>query len=98
MEFSYRASILTKLLEHGIRPTQTTPPEIIKQLLNSLYVFEIRELRHQRREVEAIFGSQPLNTYSQQVLDLKNRYSALAIPLEKWLDLGSRYESDPERL
>ena len=90
MDYRYRPSILTDLIEHGIRPTQTTPPEVIREFLNSLYVFEIRELRHQRKEVEAIFGPQPLDAYSQRVLDLKNRYSALGVPLERWLDLESR--------
>ena len=89
MDFLYRASIRTQLLEHGIRPQRSTPPGLIRQLLNSLYVFEIRELRRRRREVEDVFGPQPLDAYSKQVLDLKERYPALAVPLDKWLEVES---------
>lgn len=89
METRYRSSIRTQLLEHGIRPKTSTPPGLIRQLLNSLYVFEIRELRRRRREIESVFGPQPLDAYSKQILSLKERYPTLAVPLKSWLEVGS---------
>ncbi len=86
MEYRYRPAIRTQLLSHGIKPQVTTPPDLIRQFLNSLYVFEIRELRRRRREVEYVFGPQPLDAYSEQVLELKNKYPALAIRLANWIE------------
>jgi hypothetical protein len=85
MVYTYRPSVLALLLNQGIRPLPTTDPELVRAFLNSLYVFEIRELRRRRRELEEVFGAQPLGPYSRQVQDLKDRYPMLSTPLTSWL-------------
>lgn len=60
----------------------------MRELLNDLYLFEIRELKLRRRELEAFFGPQPLAGYSDQVRALKGRYALLSLPLEVWTEPG----------
>lgn len=86
MVYRYRSAIRTLIQYHGVHPRASTPPDLIREFLNSLYVFEIRELRRQRREVEEIFGTQPLDGYSKQVQELKDRYPVLAIPVSHWTE------------
>lgn len=83
--FLYQASVLQTLDTMGIRPRAKTEPERVRAFLNGLYVFEIRELRSKRGEVERFFGPQPLETYSDGVKALRERYALLSLPLEDWV-------------
>ena len=60
----------------------------MRELLNDLYLFEIRELKLRRRELEQFFGPQPLADYSEKVRELKSRYALLSLPLELWTEPG----------
>ena len=41
----YRADVLEQLLAHGIRPTEQTEPELVRDFVRDLYKYEIRRLR-----------------------------------------------------
>lgn len=82
----YRPVALRELERHGVRPRPTTPPACIHDYLESLYAFEIRELKLKRKELERFFGPQPLEGYAEQVRALKARYPILALPPEAWTE------------
>lgn len=84
--FRYREGVLRALLAHGVSPRATTDPAKVRELLSALYVFEIRELRARRRELERVLGPQPLDGYSRQVDALKRRYPLLNLPLVHWVE------------
>ena len=52
MTFRYRPDVLEQLLRHGIRPTEHTRPELVRDFVRDLYKYEIRCLRDRqiRRE------------------------------------------------
>lgn len=72
--FRYRADVLRHLLRHGVRPTDRTPPQIVRDFVRDLYKYEIRALRERylRRE----FGK---NEYADRVEALRRRYNVLAL-------------------
>ncbi|NJL28559.1 MAG: hypothetical protein HC897_12050 [Thermoanaerobaculia bacterium] len=82
--WTYRSEVLAQLERFGVRPRTTTPPEKLRDFLDALYLFEIRELRSRRRELETVLGSQPLEPYRAQLHALKVRYTLLSLPLEGW--------------
>jgi hypothetical protein len=86
---SYRDVVLRELERHGLRPRPTTPPRLLHDFLNDLYVFEIRELKLRRDELERVLGPQPLADYSARVRALKKRYPLLSLPLPAWVEEGS---------
>jgi hypothetical protein len=86
--YRYRETVLRELERLGIRPRPATSPEQLHDFLNALYVFEIRELKLRRDELERFFGPQPLEEYSAQVHALKRRYPLLSLPLPGWTEPG----------
>jgi len=50
--FKYRSEVLKDLQRHGVRPTEHTPPGIVRDFVRDLYKYEIRALRERyfRRE------------------------------------------------
>jgi hypothetical protein len=88
----YRAVALRELERHGVRPHPTTPPGRIHEYLESLYAFEIRELKIKRKELERFFGPQPLEEYAERVKALKASYPILSLPPEAWAEEASRDE------
>jgi hypothetical protein len=87
--YRYRATVLEALLRHGIAPRPATDPAKARELVSALYVFEIRELRARRRELERVLGPQPLDVYARQVEELKARYRLLELPLPHWVEAWS---------
>ena len=75
--FRYRPEILEQLLVHGVRPTDVTRPELVRDFVRDLYKYEIRCLRDRyvRREF-------PKREYAGRVDDLRRRYPVLA--LQAW--------------
>jgi hypothetical protein len=45
VSFIYRADVLRELERHGVRPTEKTPPQLVRDYVRDLYKYEIRELR-----------------------------------------------------
>jgi hypothetical protein len=79
--YRYRSEVLAALLQHGIRPTAQTPPELARNSVRDLYKWQIRRLRERylRRE----FAKQE---YWQRVDDLRRRYPVLALLPQQFLE------------
>ena len=71
---SYKPDVLARLETHGIRPRPTTRPELVREFVNDLYRYEIRQLRDRLRR-----GEFPKDTYFDRVVTLRNKYSILAL-------------------
>jgi hypothetical protein len=72
--FQYRSDVLTKLARHGVRPTASTSPELVRGYVRDLYKYEIRALRERYLREEF-----PKKEYWGRVDDLRRRYSVLAL-------------------
>jgi hypothetical protein len=74
MTFRYRPDVLEQLLRHGVRPTEHTRPELVRDFVRDLYKYEIRCLRdrHIRREF-------PRQDYAGLVDALRRKYPVLAL-------------------
>jgi hypothetical protein len=73
-EHRYRADVLARLETHGIRPRPTTRPELVREYVNDLYRYEIRRLR-----ARLLRGEFPKVTYLGRVVELRQKYSVLAL-------------------
>ncbi|HEY7544494.1 MAG TPA: hypothetical protein VID27_06415 [Blastocatellia bacterium] len=81
MAFKYRESVLDELARHGIAPRADTPPEMVRDFINDLYVYEIRQLKKRFRA-----GLIPKDDYAHEVLELRKRYPILSLPLQFWTE------------
>ena len=79
MSFKYRQSVLAELARHGVLPFDDTPPELIREHINDLYVYEIRSLK-----AKVLAGEIPKQEYAAHVERLRNRYPILALPIRHW--------------
>jgi hypothetical protein len=79
MTFKYRASVLAELARHGVLPDNDTPPELIREFINDLYVYEIRALR-----ARMLAGHIPKADYAAHVEQLRKRYPILSLPVHYW--------------
>ena len=72
--FCYRPDVFDHLLRHGVRPTDRTPPRLVRNYVRDLYKYEIRRLRERylRRDF-------PKVEYAGRVEDLRRRYPVLAL-------------------
>ena len=74
MQYRYRHEVLAALETHGIRPRETTRPELVREFVNDLYCYELRVLR-----ARLLRGEFPKHTYADRVVALRNKYSVLAL-------------------
>lgn len=81
MAFKYRNSVLAELARHGVAPREETPPELIREYVNDLYVYEIRALRKKQRA-----GLIPMSEYANHVKELRDRYPILSLPIHLWTE------------
>jgi hypothetical protein len=81
MGFKYRGTVLEELARHGVVPGDDTPPELIHEFVNDLYVFEIRRLKKQM-----LAGDIPRADYARHVETLRRRYPILSLPVRFWID------------
>jgi len=72
--YRYRADVLTALPKHGVLPTPSTPPELVRDYVRDLYKWEIRRLRE--RYLRKEFAKQE---YWQRVDNLRRQYPVLAL-------------------
>ncbi|PYR95152.1 MAG: hypothetical protein DMF84_02170 [Acidobacteria bacterium] len=79
MEYVYAADILDPLAAHGLRPTATTPPGVVRDALSDLYRYEIRRLRRTLLE-----GGIQKPDYADHVIALRKRYWLLSLPVRHW--------------
>jgi hypothetical protein len=72
--YRYRPEVLEQLARHGLQPKPTTSPERVREFLNDLYRYELRQLRDRlvRREI-------PKAGYFDRVVELRNKYRLLAL-------------------
>ena len=72
--FCYRPDVFDHLLRHGVRPTDRTPPRLVRNYVRDLYKYEIRCLRERylRRDF-------PKVEYASRVDALRRRYPVLAL-------------------
>lgn len=73
--------MLEELARHGIIPGDDTPPELIHDFVNALYLFEIRRLRGSMRA-----GLITKAEYAPQVEALRKRYPILSLPIRFWTE------------
>jgi hypothetical protein len=80
----YRAEVLAQLLVHGVRPTEHTRPELVRDFVRDLYKYEIRRLRERylRREF-------PKVEYAGKVDALRRRYPVLALLPREFIEPDS---------
>ena len=79
--FKYRESVRNQLLRHGVNPLESTPPELVHEFVNHLYVYEIRRLRER-----FLKGHIPKHQYARVVANLKEQYPVLSLPLQFWTE------------
>src|SRR5262245_2663092 len=70
--FVYRDDVLRALLVHGVRPTDSTPPEVARDFVRDLYKYQIRQLRKRY-----LRGEFPKHEYSDRVETLRRTYPVL---------------------
>ena len=81
MTYRYRETVRDQLVRHGVIPSADTPPELIHQFINDLYVYEIRILRGRLKD-----GAVALSDYATKVEQLRNRYPVLSLPARFWIE------------
>jgi hypothetical protein len=81
MSYRYRPEVLEQLLEHGVRPTAETPPELVAEFVNDLYRYELRRLR-----AALVSGAIPKAGYYDRVVDLRRKYPLVSIKAPLWVD------------
>jgi hypothetical protein len=81
MAFKYRDSVLAELARHGVKPGDDTPPELVHEYVNDLYVYEIRALRKKQRA-----GLIAMRDYANHVKELRSRYPILSLPVRHWTE------------
>ena len=79
--FRYRPDVLEHLLRHGVRPTDRTPPRLVRNFVRDLYKYEIRCLRERylRRDFPKI-------EYARRVDQLRRRYPVLALQAREFIE------------
>ena len=81
MAFKYHERVLVELARHGVAPRPNTPPELIHDFINDLYVYEIRALRAKLKA-----GHFPKRDYAGRVGELRRRYPILSLPVDHWTE------------
>lgn len=85
--YRYRPGILAELARRGIVPGPQTRPQMLRDLVSALYVFEIRDRKLRHREMERILGPQTLDAYRAAIRSLKEKYQPLLhLPAELWVE------------
>jgi len=81
--YRYRADVLEQLERHGVRPTSSTPPELVHEFVSDLYRFELRRLRDRlvRHEI-------PKDGYFDRVVALRRQYPLVSLKPHEWLVVG----------
>ena len=79
--FRYRSDVLEQLLRHGVRPTDRTRPDLVRDFVRDLYKYEIRRLRE--RYVRRDF---PKAEYAGRVNALRRRYPVLALHASEFVE------------
>ena len=71
--------VLEALAGHGLRPRVDTSVDRLREQVNDLYRYEIRQLR-----ARLLAGEIPKADYANAVRTLRQRYLVLSLPREHW--------------
>jgi len=77
--YRYHGDVLETLAGHGLAPTQSTSPALVRSALSDLYRYEIRALRD-----SLLAGRVQKERYIDHVLELRRKYWLLSVPVERW--------------
>jgi len=78
--YHYRSEVLEALNRHGLSPRPDTSPQVLRDAINDLYRYEIRRLRQR-----LLRGEFPRAAYVPKVVELRDRYLLLAMPMHEWM-------------
>ena len=67
------------MASHGLVPTDASAPQMVRDAINDLYRYEIRQLRDRCRA-----GEFPVRELAPRVVELRRRYLLLTTPLAAW--------------
>jgi hypothetical protein len=81
MPYTYRPEVLVQLLQHGVRPTPATPPQLVYDFVNDLYRYELRRLRD-----TLVRGAIPKSGYYDRVVQLRRKYPLVSIKPQSWIE------------
>lgn len=81
MPFIYRESVLNQLIKHGVMPDEGTPPALVHDFINDLYLYEIRSLKRRM-----LSGEIPRAEYADHIRRLRDRYPVLGLPVQFWTE------------
>jgi hypothetical protein len=76
-----RASVRGALAQHGVAIEARDTPAGLRELLNDLYLDDVRRLKARQQA-----GEIPLREYAAHAQALKDRYPLLGLPLEAWTE------------
>jgi hypothetical protein len=79
--------VLEELARHGLCPGPTTSAQQLRDAVRDLYLYEIRRLR-----AELLAGRIRKPDYAGRVIELRQRYPLLSVPIELW-----EVRPEPER-
>lgn len=82
-EYVYHPHVLDQLARHGLKPLPTTAPERLREALNDLYRHEIRTAR-----AKLLAGRIERSRYAGHILELRQRYWLLSLPVARWIAGG----------
>jgi len=88
MGFNYREAVLRELARHGVIPCEDTPPDLIRDYINELYLIEIRSLRAKMKA-----GQIRKKDYAGRVGDLRDQYPILSLRLDLWTEEEARSQA-----
>jgi hypothetical protein len=79
--YAYKPYVLESLGYHGVIPKPTTTPALLREFLNDLYRYELRQLRdrYMRREFSKL-------EYHERVIEVRKRYPLMSLPVELWTE------------
>ena len=78
--FRYREDVLAELWKYGVRPTEHTPPQLVRGFINEIYKFELRKLRDRY-----VKGEFPKLEFHRRVVEIREKYPVLALVPRLWI-------------
>jgi len=83
----YRPEVLRRLAELAVFPKPTTDPILVRDYLKALYTVEVRHLRIEQQRLERAGADRTSRKpYRDRVIELRDRYDILSLPVELWTE------------
>lgn len=82
----YRPEVLAALEVHGLRPRPEIDPSQVYELLKSLYVWELRRLKLDLKQLDPDFGPATRRSLAEGNRRLLERYAVLRLPPHEWVE------------